>query len=95
MWGLKTTIDDMPSDGKKDWMLCSWLVLVKEYNKDFLYAEAKVRYKKKSDLLHLLPFYTSCLWKPGLTVSPCGHRLRSLTLFFTCCNFLKSTLGRN
>ena len=44
--------------------------MVKEYDKGFLYTEAKVRYEKKSDSLHLLLFYTSCLWKPGLTVSP-------------------------
>ena len=82
--------------GGKDWMLCSRLVVVKrykEYNKDFLYTEVKVRYEKKSDSLHLLLFYTSCLWKPGLTVSPCGHWLRSLTLFSTCCNSWKVHLG--
>jgi len=55
--------------------------------KDPLDTEAKARYEKKLDFE---PALTSLVWKPGLTMSPCGRQL--------CCNsgiLQESTLMRN
>ena len=65
-----------------------------ENNKDSFDTEAKVRYEeKKRNLLALLLVHASHLRKPGLMMSPFCHQLRSLTLFFTCCNSWKVHSG--